>query len=109
VEGAEVVIEPTLAVRQLCAASRDAGAVGWVTPAVGGATVGRTPEGRDGRNETVRCSEGQLYRCSGRDVVSCRENAIIGTCVRGCFAPDAFLDEGIPMNREAAFAIFCSR
>jgi hypothetical protein len=104
-EGAEVVIEPPLAARQLCAASQDGGAVMRVSP------VGR-PGGRD---VTVRppahavCDDGQLYRCSGADVVDCRENAIIGTCLRGCFAPDACLEGDALANREAAFAILCSR
>jgi hypothetical protein len=126
-DGAEVVVEATLAARQLCAPSQDAGAVMQVTPVVGAPTavgrtpegrngrnetVGRTPEGRNGRNETVGrigCADGQLYRCSGRDVVSCRENAIIGTCIRGCFADDAYLEDDSVLGREAAFAILCSR
>jgi hypothetical protein len=98
VDGAEVVVERAVAARQLCAASQDGGAVILVTPVVGAPI----PAG---------CTEGQLYRCSGRDVVSCRENAIIGTCVRGCFAADAYLDDGVSVSvsREAAFAILCAR
>jgi hypothetical protein len=94
-EGAEVVIERPLAARQLCAASQDGGAVMRVTLA--------------GPPTHTPCDEGQLYRCSGADVIDCRENAIIGTCTRGCFAPDAFLAEDTPAKREAAFAILCSR
>jgi hypothetical protein len=94
-EGAEVVIEPPLAVRQLCAPSQDAGTVMRVTPV--------------GPPTPAACGAGQLYRCSGADVVDCRENAIVGTCLRGCFAPDAYLDEDPPVTREAAFAILCSR
>jgi hypothetical protein len=94
-EGAEVVIEPPLAARQLCAASQDGGAVMRVTPA--------------GVPTRAACDDGQLFRCSGADVVDCRENAIIGTCVRGCFAPDACLEGDTPVNSEAAFAILCSR
>jgi hypothetical protein len=94
-EGAEVVIERPLAARQLCAASQDGGAVMRVTPV--------------GPPAHPICEEGQLYRCSGADVVDCRENAIMGTCIRGCFAPDALLAGDAPANREAAFAILCSR
>jgi hypothetical protein len=95
-EGAEVVVDRSLAARQLCAPSQDAGTVMRVTPA-----GSPTP--------AAGCSDGQLFRCVGRDVVSCRENAIVGTCVRGCFAPDAVLDDSAPLDREAAFAILCSR
>jgi hypothetical protein len=94
-EGAEVVIERPLAARQLCAPSQPGGAVIRVTPA-GPPTHGV-------------CEDGQLFRCSGADVVDCRENAIIGTCIRGCFAPDAYLEGDAPVSREAAFAILCSR
>jgi hypothetical protein len=95
-DGVEVVIEAPLAARQLCAASQDGGTVIRVTPA-------GPPTNAAG------CSDGQLYRCSGADIVDCRANAIIATCPRGCFAPEAFLDEDPAPGREAAFAILCSR
>jgi hypothetical protein len=94
-EGAEVVVERPLAARQLCASSQDPGAVMRVTPA--------------GSPTYATCNEGQLFRCSGADVVDCRENAIVGTCIHGCFAPDACLEGDTPVKREAAFAILCSR
>jgi hypothetical protein len=94
-DGVEVVIEAPLAARQLCAASQDGGTVMRVTPV--------------GPPTQAACGDGQLYRCAGADVIDCRENAVIGTCLRGCFAPEAFLDEDPPPSREAAFAILCSR
>jgi hypothetical protein len=100
-------MEPSLAPRQLCALAADAATVTSVAGAVS-PPGGRTPDG-SGRHETVRCDPGQLYRCFDADVVACQENAVVGTCTRGCFSPGASVDDGEPVSREAAFAILCSR
>ncbi len=93
-EGVEVVIEPLLAARQLCAPSQDASTVTVMTP---------------GSGAPGACGDGELYRCSGSRVVACRENAVIGTCSRGCFDANAYLEDDIDVSREAAFAILCLR
>jgi hypothetical protein len=93
-EGLELVVERSLAPIQLCAPAPDIAAAVRSTRAT-------PPSGG--------CEEGQLYRCSGADVVACHENAVVGTCVRGCFAPDAAIQAGGPVSREAAFALLCSR
>ena len=93
-EGSEVVIDRSLALAQLCAPGADASAVMRMTGAVPRAAT---------------CDEGQLYRCNGADVIACREHIVIGQCVRGCFAPQASLEGSEPVNREAAFAVLCSR
>jgi hypothetical protein len=93
-EGAEVAVESALAARQLCLPASDAAIVMHSTGAL------PAPPG---------CSDGQLYRCVDSDVIACHENAVIGRCSLGCFAPGASVDDGEPVNREAAFAILCSR
>jgi hypothetical protein len=95
-EGVEVVIPRSLAPVQLCAHTRDAGALTIAPPQPGEAP-------RRG------CDEGQLYRCVGGDVIACHDNAVAARCVHGCFADDAALDDDVPVSREAAFAILCSR
>jgi hypothetical protein len=92
-EGAEVAVEPSLA-RQLCLPASDA--------AIAMRSTGALPA-------PPGCSDGQLYRCVASDVVSCHENAVVGRCTLGCVAPGAFVDDSEPVNREAAFAILCSR
>jgi hypothetical protein len=95
-EGLELVIERSLAPIQLCAPGADGGSVSVVRTT----RVAPSPGS---------CEQGQLYRCFGRDVVACHENAIVGTCVRGCFTPEAAIEDGEPVGREAAFAVLCSR
>lgn len=90
----EVVVPRDRAVRQLCAPGGDAGAL-TRTPATGEAARG--------------CEEGQLYRCAAGSVVACHDNAVAATCVRGCFEEGAAIDDDEPVEREAAFAILCSR
>jgi hypothetical protein len=97
VDGIELVMERRYAAAQLCAAPPDAG--------VGMPLSGAIPPAR-------ACEEGQLYRCDAGRVVDCRENAVIGRCVLGCFADGAAIDaEERPLHvaREEAFAILCSR
>jgi hypothetical protein len=89
----ELVIPRERALPQLCAPDRDAGA------------FTRGPAGEVPRG----CDEGQLYRCAAGSVVACHENAVVATCVRGCFEEGAAIDEDEPIEREAAFAILCSR
>jgi hypothetical protein len=97
-------------------------------PGVGGERVGageRTDggEGAVGSEAGEPCDEGDRYRCTGSRVFDCASSLPIGRCVRGCFAEGASIDDGdvaapgvatsgaavTPINREAAFAILCSR
>jgi hypothetical protein len=91
VDGLETVAGRSEAVTQLCAAPPDAGAFARPLHAPAG------------------CEDGQLFRCSGGQVVSCAEGAVVGACARGCFAEGAALGDELPVSREAAFAILCSR
>lgn len=93
-DGVEAVVPRDRAVRQLCAAEADAGPIG--SPAV----AGDTPRG---------CDEGQAYRCEGGVVTACSENAVVAHCLRGCAVEGAGLDDDVPVGREAAAAILCSR
>jgi hypothetical protein len=93
VDGLEVVVEREKARVQLCAAEADAGAIAR-TLAV---------------TSPARCEEEQLFRCAGGAVVACAESAVVGVCVRGCFAEGASVDGEQAVSREAAFAILCSR
>jgi hypothetical protein len=93
-DGLELVMERAMALAQLCAMIPDAGPVGV--------------EAKGPIQST--CEEGQLYRCVAGAVVDCVTQWIVGSCVRGCVAPGASIDDdGIPVRREAAFAILCSR
>jgi hypothetical protein len=94
VDGAEVVVPRDRASRQLCAAGSDAG------PVAGRPPPGETPRG---------CDEGQAYRCEGGVVTACRENAVVARCLDGCVAEGTGLDDDLPIGREAAAAILCSR
>jgi len=91
VDGIEIVADRSRAAAQLCAPAADAGPVARPEHAAG------------------ECEDGQLYRCTGGQVVSCAEHAVVGECVRGCFAAGAYLDDDVVVSREAAFAILCSR
>lgn len=94
-DGAEVIVEKAAAARQLC---KPAPGADFVRPAAAG------------RRAPQPCEEEQLYRCVGGDVVGCDAIEVAGTCIRGCFAEGASIDEASPgVTREAAFAILCSR
>jgi hypothetical protein len=94
VDDLELVVPRESAARQLCAPGPDAGVL----------------TGRPLSGEAVPgCEEGQLYRCVAGAVVACHENAIAATCVHGCVEQGAFIDDDEPVQREAAFAILCSR
>ena len=94
-DGVEIVVERARAVGQLCAPGADAGIL--VVP------PGPAPDAND-----VLCEEGQRYLCAGGRVVDCASSEPVGRCVRGCFAEGTSIgDDGV--NREAAFAILCSR
>ena len=90
-EGAEVVIERALATAQLCAPGPDAAPL--ADPVTGPA---------------VRCEEGQAYLCTGGAVVDCASGSPVGRCRQGCRGEAAAIDDG-NVQREAAFAILCSR
>jgi hypothetical protein len=93
-DGLEMVIERALALRQLCAMNPDAGPVASDTK----------------RPVRSKCEEGQLYRCTAGAVIDCDTEEAIASCVRGCAAEGASIDEdSVSIRREAAFAILCSR
>ena len=92
-DGVDVVADRGKAMAQLCA------------PEQGGATPARTLR----EQAPGDCDEQQLYRCAGGAVVACDEHAVVGQCVRGCFAEGASVGGEGPLPREAAFAILCSR
>lgn len=64
------------------------------------AAAGETPRG---------CDEGQAYRCEGAVVTGCVANAVVARCLRGCVVEGTGLDNDVPVGREAAAAILCSR
>jgi hypothetical protein len=89
-----VVIDPSLALRQLCAADADAGPIAYDAT----------------RPLKSTCEEGQRYRCIVGALADCAAGRTIATCIRGCVAEGAAIDDdGVPVRREAAFAILCSR
>jgi hypothetical protein len=94
-EGVDVVIEAGRAPTQLCAPATNGDA--FVTSPAAGPAVTETP-----------CDEGDRYRCSEGRVVDCASAVAVGRCVRGCFAEGTSIDDD-GVNREAAFAILCSR
>jgi hypothetical protein len=93
VDGLELAMERGRAAAQLCALGVDAGPL--VYPSDIALVAG--------------CDEGQLYRCSTGAIIDCALRKSIAHCVRGCAAEEAFVDDGQPVRREAAFAILCSR
>jgi len=93
VDGLMVIVDREKGSTQLCAPAADAGATARVLPVSSPST----------------CDEEQLYRCAGGAVVSCAESAVVGRCVRGCFTEGASVEGELPVSREAAFAILCSR
>jgi hypothetical protein len=92
-DGLDVVADRSHALTQLCAPEPDAGAL-----------IRLLREQAPGE-----CDEETLYRCTGGAVVSCAERAVVGRCIRGCFAEGASIGGEGPVPREAAFAILCSR
>jgi hypothetical protein len=93
-DGVEGVVPENHAAQQLCAAGPDAGLV--AAPAL----PGEIPRG---------CDEGQAYRCEGGVVTACLENAVVARCLHGCVVESSGLDDDVPVRREAAAAILCSR
>jgi hypothetical protein len=93
-DGLEVVVDRARALPQLCA------------PAVDSGTLARIATGAP---QQADCDEDVAYRCSGGAVVACAEHRVAGVCERGCFAEGADVGGDVPLGREAAFAILCSR
>lgn len=92
-DGVQVVVERALATAQLCAPGADAGVLA---------------DPVSGMSGNAGCEEGETYRCSAGLVLECPSGAALGRCVRGCYVDGAAIqDEGV--QREAAFAILCSR
>ncbi len=108
-EGVELVVDRAKAGSQLCAPAPDAGpfaSPGPVPPAAA------APPGAPGASPVSGpedgCDEGDRYRCTGGRVIDCDARRVAGACARGCFADGTSIgDDGV--NREAAFAILCSR
>ena len=96
-DGVEIVVERARAVAQLCALGADSGLLAAPPP----------PQAADAGDD-VLCEEGQRYLCAGGRVVECASSKVVGRCVRGCFAEGTSIDDD-GVNREAAFAILCSR
>jgi hypothetical protein len=95
-DGMEIVVERARAVAQLCAPGGDSSLPAAPPPPP-------APDAGD-----VLCEEGQRYLCAGGGVVECASRKAVGRCVRGCFAEGTSIDDD-GVNREAAFAILCSR
>jgi hypothetical protein len=93
VEGVEVVLERGKALAQLCAPPPDAGPMARAlsTTAPGG------------------CEDEELYRCAGGAVVGCADHTVVGMCLQGCAVEGASVGVDMPVTREGAFAILCSR
>jgi hypothetical protein len=91
VDDLEVVVDRPLAATQLCAAPPDAG-----------------PLTRAG-SQAAGCTEDVQWRCTGGAVVSCQDQAAVAVCLRGCFREGTEIGTELPVTREAAFAILCSR
>jgi hypothetical protein len=87
-------MEASSAKKQLCAPDHDGGVAG-VAPS----TTGALPV----------CDEGETYRCVAGDIVACAERRVLGRCVRGCFRDGAGFESEAPLEREAVFALLCSR
>jgi hypothetical protein len=91
-DGLDIVAERAKAARQLCAPNE-------------GGEFARPERGESPGN----CDDDQLYRCLSGAIVSCAEHAVVGKCIRGCFVEGGALEGDVPIGREAAFAILCSR
>jgi hypothetical protein len=98
----EVAVERSQAVRQLCAHVPD-----------DGTSLRHPPAAADGPSPapvSETCDEQQLYRCAAGAVIDCTAHVIAASCERGCISDGAFIDDRFaPLQREAAFAILCSR
>ncbi|HEX8790493.1 MAG TPA: hypothetical protein VF765_06045 [Polyangiaceae bacterium] len=95
-DGLEMVVDRAVALPQLCAPGPDSG------------TLARIATGT-GAPQPAECDEDVAYRCSAGAVVACAEHRVVGACERGCFAEGTEVGADVPINREAAFAILCSR
>ena len=93
-ERVEIVAEPSMASGQLCAPQADAGPIAQST----GAFAPR-----------ASCEEGQLFRCAKGVVIACHGGAPNATCLRGCFADGAAVNDDEPVADWAAVAILCAR
>jgi hypothetical protein len=96
-DGVEVVVERGAATTQLCSAPRDARPYAVPSMPVPPAASNDPP-----------CDEGDRYRCAGGRIVECASGRAVGQCLRGCFTDGSSIDDDA-VNREAAFAILCSR
>jgi hypothetical protein len=96
-DGIELTVERSRAESQLCAPARGGGAYAAPAPAPSPTPVAQT-----------LCEEGERYRCDDGGVVECASSHVVGLCARGCFADGTSIDDDT-VNREAAFAILCSR
>jgi hypothetical protein len=94
-EGVELVVESASASAQLCAPDHDSGAL--LTTAA--PTAGPVPS----------CDEGDAFRCVAGDIVACSERRILARCARGCYLEGATLDSEPSLQREAVYALLCSR
>jgi hypothetical protein len=92
-DGVEVVLGRETAGVQLC----------WTTPP----PVVAEPPPPDA--VATGCDEGDVYRCVRGLVVACHDNAVAARCIRGCAVEGTALGDEVPIPREAAFAILCSR
>jgi hypothetical protein len=88
-----VIVDRPRALSQLCAPSPEAGTL-LTSPAPS------TPGD---------CDDEALFRCVRGLVVSCAEHAVVARCVRGCSVDGADVGGVEHIDREAAFAILCSR
>ena len=91
-DGTTVVLDGPKALTQLCAAARDAGPLRFVSVL-----------------EPADCDEDVLYRCAAGAVVSCEQHAVVARCERGCAMEGGDVGIDVTIDREAAFAIHCSR
>jgi hypothetical protein len=55
------------------------------------------------------CDDEVLYRCVRGAVVSCEQHAVVAFCEGGCATEGGDIGVDMPVDREAAFAILCSR
>jgi hypothetical protein len=94
-DGVEILIDRGRAAAQLCRPDSDARSADPWSP--------------QRATEIGTCDDGQLYRCAEGAVLDCHSHAIIAACRRGCFGEGAFIDDEVPIGREGAFAILCSR
>jgi hypothetical protein len=87
------VVDRTAAFRQLCALEADAAAPARLIAAP----------------PASQCEEEDLYRCAGSAIVACADRAVVALCAKGCATEGGSLGTDVPVSREAAFAILCTR